>query len=72
MHIELAKVTALSGKYKVTEFNPSICDVTVTRVSDGGMVVAGTLRINVKLYNISSNIFDIYLIIINKISGYIL
>ena len=59
-HIELAKVTGLSGKYKVTEFNPSICDVTVTTVSEGGMVVTGSLRINVKLYNISSNISLIF------------
>lgn len=59
-HIELAKVTGLSGKYKDTEFNPSICDVTVTTVSEGGMVVTGSLRINVKLYNISSNISLIF------------
>lgn len=55
-HIELAKVTGLSGRYKITEFNPSICDVTVTEESVSGMTVTGTLRINVKLYNISSNI----------------
>lgn len=55
-HIELAKVTGLSGRYKVTEFNPSICDVTVSTVESGGITVNGALRINIKLYNISTNI----------------
>lgn len=55
-HIELAKVTGLKGRYTITEFNPSICDVSVTPEESGGVIISGALRINVKLYNISTNI----------------